>query len=111
MPWGEPGNHSSPRTSPGVAGSQAESLRIKASMTAPETKSLPPLSALTDFDNLPDAAFVRPPVVAALFSVSMATVWRWTKAGHIPAPVKLGPNSTGWRVGELRGAMSALGVA
>ena len=46
------------------------------------------------------------PVVAALYSVGPATVWRWVKAGRLPAPVKLGPNTTAWRVGELRRVMA-----
>lgn len=59
-------------------------------------------AALAHFDNLPDAAHVRLPIVAALNSVGPATVWRWVKSGRLPAPVKLGPNTTAWRVGDLR---------
>lgn len=61
-------------------------------------------AALAAFDSLPDAAHVRLPVVAALKSVSPATVWRWVKAGRLPAPVKLGPGVTAWKVGDLRRA-------
>jgi predicted DNA-binding transcriptional regulator AlpA len=53
------------------------------------------------FDQLPDDAYVRLPVVAALLSVSTATVWRWSKAEHIPAPVHI-QGVTFWSVGELR---------
>ena len=28
---------------------------------------------------------------------SRATLWRWVRAGHLPAPVQLGPNSVAWR--------------
>jgi len=63
---------------------------------------IPP--ALAQFDNLPDSAHVRLPVVAALRGISSATVWRHVKAGLIPAPVKVGPNSTAWNVGALRRA-------
>lgn len=61
--------------------------------------------ALRHFDSLPDCANVRAPVVAALFDVSLATVWRYAKAGTIPAPRKLGPRLTAWNVGELRRAL------
>jgi predicted DNA-binding transcriptional regulator AlpA len=61
-------------------------------------------AALAQFDQLPDSAHVRLPVVAALHGVGPATVWRWVKAGRLPAPVKLGPNVTAWRVGALRRA-------
>lgn len=64
------------------------------------------LNAFEQFDRLPDAAHVRLPVVMALHGVSAPTIWRWTKDGRLPAPVKLGPNTTAWRVGELRAAIA-----
>lgn len=60
--------------------------------------------AFVNFDRLPDAAFVRLPVVASLKGISAPTVWRWVKMGLLPTPVKLGPNTTAWRVGDLRRA-------
>jgi len=58
---------------------------------------------LAEFDQLPDSAFVRLPVVRAVNgNVGSATVWRWCKAGILPAPHKIGPNTTAWNVGELR---------
>ena len=63
--------------------------------------------SLAQFDTLPASAHVRLPVVAALHGIGPATVWRWVKAGRLPAPVKLGPNVTAWRVGELRCVMAA----
>ncbi len=62
--------------------------------------------ALQDFDHLPDSANVRLPVVAALHGVSTVTVWRWSAAGRLPAPIKTG-GVTAWNVGALRRAMSA----
>ena len=53
------------------------------------------------FDSLPDTAIVRVPTVMELFGVSAPTVWRWTKAGQLPQPVRV-MGITGWRVGELR---------
>lgn len=50
--------------------------------------------ALRDFDSLPDLAFVRLPVVQALFACSRATVWRRVKSGRIPAPVKFSERIT-----------------
>lgn len=40
--------------------------------------------------------------VLRITGVSAATTWRWCKAGIFPSPVKLGPNSVGWREGDLR---------
>ena len=62
-------------------------------------------AALTAFDQLPDAANVRLPVVQALFACSDETVRRYVKSGRIPAPRKLGPRITAWNVGELRQAL------
>lgn len=59
-------------------------------------------AALTGFDALPDSAYVRLPVVAALTGASRPTVWRWSKTGHLPAPKKIGRQVTGWQVGALR---------
>jgi predicted DNA-binding transcriptional regulator AlpA len=62
--------------------------------------------ALTQFDQLPDSANVRQPVVEALYACSAASVWRGVKAGRIPKPRKLSPRTTCWNVGELRRALA-----
>lgn len=62
-------------------------------------------AALCNFDSLPDAGFVRLPVVAALFACSPATVWRRVKAKSLPEPRKLSEKVTAWRVGDLRKAL------
>ena len=53
------------------------------------------------FDTLPDSAIVRLPVVKSLFSFSSPTVWRWSKSGQLPKPVRIA-GITGWQVGALR---------
>lgn len=58
-------------------------------------------ASLEHFDRLPDSASARVAVVAALFSVSVPTVWRWSRDGLLPAPSKRG-GVTLWNVGELR---------
>lgn len=62
--------------------------------------------ALKHFDNLPDCAHVRLPVVQALFACSPASVWRGVKAGRIPKPRKLSPRTTCWLVADLRAALA-----
>ena len=64
--------------------------------------------ALKNFDNLPDSANVRLPVVCGLFGCSQATVWRQVRAGRIPKPQKLTPRTSSWNVGKLRAAKAAL---
>lgn len=84
---------------------------LKSTMTAaPSTPTTTAAPSLAQFDTLPASAHVRLPTVAALHGIGPATVWRWVKAGRLPAPVKLGPNTTAWRVGELRRAMAQDGA-
>jgi predicted DNA-binding transcriptional regulator AlpA len=61
--------------------------------------------ALKNFPHLPPDAVVRLPIVAALYGVSAPTVWRWSKSGQLPTPIKRG-GVTAWRVGDLRAAMA-----
>ncbi|MDI1282267.1 AlpA family transcriptional regulator [Brevundimonas sp.] len=72
-------------------------------------RNLPETSSEFRFDDLPDAAHVRLPVVATLYATSPSNVWRWVKQGLIPAPRKLGPQTTVWNVGDLRKALATGG--
>jgi predicted DNA-binding transcriptional regulator AlpA len=56
---------------------------------------------VTKFDNLSDHALVRLPVVKSLFGISAPTVWRWSKSGQLPKPIRIS-GITGWQVGALR---------
>jgi predicted DNA-binding transcriptional regulator AlpA len=38
--------------------------------------------------------------LADYFRVSRATIWRWTRIGKLPAPTKLGENTTRWKFSE-----------
>jgi len=67
--------------------------------------------ALRCFDQLPDSANVRQPVVEALYGCSGSTIRRRVQDGMIPPPRKLSTRISAWNVGELRKAMaSAQGV-
>lgn len=39
--------------------------------------------------------------VAARYDVSRPTVWRWTRHGKFPKPVKLNNGSTRWKLSDL----------
>lgn len=39
--------------------------------------------------------------LAAIYSVSRATIWRWAAAGRLPKPTKLSPGATRWKVAEV----------
>jgi predicted DNA-binding transcriptional regulator AlpA len=57
--------------------------------------------ALHDFDQLPDSAQVRLPIVKALLSVSSATCWRLVKNKKLTT-YKLTERTTTFNVGELK---------
>jgi predicted DNA-binding transcriptional regulator AlpA len=57
--------------------------------------------AISDFDRLPADAGLDVVVVAALLTTSVATVWRRTAVGNLPAPVRA-RGMTRWPVGEVR---------
>lgn len=42
------------------------------------------------------------PGIPALVPVCATTLWAWVKSGKFPAPVKLGPKTTAWRVEDVR---------
>lgn len=64
------------------------------------TKSIP--EALANFDQLPDSAYIRLPVMKGLYGVSSASIWRAVKNSKIPSPVKLTERTTAWNVGLVR---------
>lgn len=63
---------------------------------------------------IPDSGFLRlpqivgkpatndAPAIAGLIPVSKSTWWSGVRAGRYPKPVKLGPNTTAWRVEDIR---------
>ena len=85
-----------------------------AALSQVETPHLPARAAsafpltLEHFDQLPDSAFVRQPVVEKLFACSAATVWRRVADSRIPKPRKLSERVTVWNVGQLRAALSSV---
>jgi predicted DNA-binding transcriptional regulator AlpA len=72
------------------------------------TQAIP--EALANFDKLPDSAYIRLPVLKALYGVSSATIWRGCKNGTIPSPSKLSERCTAWNVGLVRAALAAKAV-
>jgi predicted DNA-binding transcriptional regulator AlpA len=62
--------------------------------------------------HLPETGFVRlpqiignpkaDPPIPAVIPVSKSTWWSGVKSGRYPKPVKLGPQTTAWRVRDIR---------
>lgn len=49
----------------------------------------------------PDTLYLNVNQVADRYGISTDTVWRWSRDGDLPKPVKLGPNATRWRLSDL----------
>ena len=49
--------------------------------------------------------------LASRWQVSRDTIWRWKRAGIIPSPKKVGPNSTRWTVAEIEAHEAAIAAA
>ncbi|QDL39336.1 helix-turn-helix transcriptional regulator [Rhodoferax sediminis] len=72
------------------------------------------------FDALPNSAFIREsqlvqspkrPETPAPLPFSAPTLWRMTKAGTFPKPVKLSERVTAWKVGDVRAWIEAQSAA
>lgn len=71
-----------------------------------ERNNLPP--AFCEFDSLPDSALIDVRIVALLHGCSENTAWRWSKSGKLPTPIRVSPQQTRWRVGDIRKALASL---
>ena len=56
------------------------------------------------FDELPGSSFVRLHQLIAfrIIPFSAATTWRRVRDGTFPKPVRISPQVTAWRVGDIR---------
>lgn len=57
---------------------------------------------LRDWDN----RYLTDKEVAAIYGVARATVWRWVGDGTLPAPIKIGGNTTRWHGEAIKAAMT-----
>ena len=58
---------------------------------------------------LPETGFLRQSQVLLFIPISKSTLWRRVLAGTFPAPVKLSPRVTVWRVEDIRGWIGGQG--
>jgi predicted DNA-binding transcriptional regulator AlpA len=72
----------------------------------PMRHSAQTLTPLQSFSQLPDEAHIRVRVVAALFAISVPTVWRWVQLGRLPPPHRFSKRLTAWNVGSIRAALA-----
>lgn len=55
---------------------------------------------------LPEAGFVRLSTILAVFPIGRSTWWAGIRAGKYPAGVKIGANTTAWRVEDIRALLA-----
>ena len=71
-----------------------------------ENSSLETKEAVTErisgFDDMSDSALLDVKELCALGIGSPATIWRDVHSNRLAAPIKIGPNRTRWRVGDVR---------
>ena len=72
------------------------------------------------FDHLPDSALLREadlvrspkrPHATPPLPFSAPTLWRLTRAGSFPKPIKLSERVTAWKVGDVREWLAAQAAA
>jgi len=66
-----------------------------------------PLTLTPDPLAPPPADLLRVADVAALLGTSTRSVWRYSRAGRMPPPVRLTRRTVRWRAGELRAWLDA----
>ena len=62
---------------------------------------------MTDFTALPQQGFLRLPAILEIIPVGKSTWWEGVKSGRFPKGVKLGANTTAWRVEDIRKLMDS----
>jgi len=57
---------------------------------------------------LPQEGFVRLPQVLHVLGIGKTTFWEGIKTGRFPAPIKLGPRTSVWKVEDIRNLISRI---
>ncbi len=58
---------------------------------------------------LPAEGFVRLRQILLVLPIGKTVWWEGVKSGRFPAPVKLGPRTTVWRVEDIRALIASAG--
>lgn len=57
---------------------------------------------------LPATGYASAKTLAGMLETTPATIWRWSKKGRLPKPVKLGEGTTRWKIEEVNEALAKL---
>lgn len=66
---------------------------------------------MTNTKTEPQPIFLSAADLAAMFSVSRTTIWRWSQIGVLPAPLKNSTGITRWRQADIEACISEKGKA
>ena len=55
----------------------------------------------------PTRKYLRAQELATMLAVHRTTLWRWVHDGHLPRPVRLGPNTVAWDSIQIDGWLAA----
>ena len=97
---------------------QTQAHKRAAPRKAPRRRGATPDTA-PDFDDLPDTALARQaqlvwnparPKTPTPLPFSASTMWRRVKSGQFPAPVRVSPGVTAWRVADIRAWLTQAGA-
>ena len=83
-------------------GKKAEPLKLKEVVVKPEYPSILYESGFLRLSQIVGDRYASP-LIPPIVPVSKSTLWSWVKAEKFPAPVRIGPRTTGWRVADVRG--------
>ncbi|PIZ31871.1 MAG: transcriptional regulator [Alphaproteobacteria bacterium CG_4_10_14_0_8_um_filter_53_9] len=61
---------------------------------------------MSDQISLPLTGYIRLPAILKVFPIGRSTWWLGVRQGRFPAPVKLGPRTTAWRVEDIRSLLA-----
>jgi len=56
---------------------------------------------------IPTRQYIRAQELAAMLAVHRTTLWRWVHDGHLPRPIKLGPNTVAWESTQIDAWLAA----
>jgi predicted DNA-binding transcriptional regulator AlpA len=92
-------------SSPKSTSSKQNTQPVAPSLKALDAEDIP--YALKHFDQLPDAGFIRKPILKLLLGCSDSTIQRRVLDGLLPRPKKLSPRISAWNIGLLRASLAA----
>jgi prophage regulatory protein len=57
--------------------------------------------------SIPTRKYLRAQELASMLAVHRTTLWRWVHDGHLPRPVRLGPNTVAWDFAQIDAWLAA----